>query len=42
MLSYTDKSKLIATTQEVDLGIVKNSPIKIFAESRAAVKKYTN
>lgn len=29
MLSYTDKSKLIATSQETDLGIVTDSSIMI-------------
>lgn len=42
MRSYTDKSKLIATSQETDLGIVTGSPIKIFTECMAAVKKCIN
>lgn len=42
MLSYTDKSKLIASSQETDLGIVKGSSIKIFAECMIADKKYIN
>lgn len=45
MHSYTDKSKLIATSQETDLGIVRGTTIKIFAECMAGAKKcinYTN
>ena len=42
MLSYTDKSKLIATSQETDLGIVTDSPINILTKCKAAVKKCIN
>jgi len=42
MPPYTDKSKLIATSQKADPGIAKDSPIKIFAETTAAVRKCTN
>lgn len=42
MLPYTDKSKLMATSQKTDPGIAKDSPIKIFAETTAAVRKCTN
>lgn len=42
MRSYMDKSKLIATSQETDLSIVIDRPIKIFAECMAAVKKCIN
>ena len=42
MLSYMDKPKLTATSEETDLGIVTDSTIKIFAECVTAVKKCIN
>lgn len=42
MLSYMDKSKLIATSQETDLGIIMDSTVKIFVECMAMVKKCIN
>ena len=37
MPPYTDKSKLIATSQKADPGIAKDSPIKIFAETNSVI-----
>lgn len=42
MLSCTDISELITTSQEADLGIVTDSPIQIFIECMAVVKKCIN
>lgn len=42
MLSCADISELITTSQEADLGIVMDSPIEIFVECMAVVKKCIN
>lgn len=42
MLSGADISELITTSQEAELGIVMDSPIEIFVEYMAVVKKYIN
>jgi hypothetical protein len=41
MCSYTDKSKLIVTSQVTDLGIVRG-PIKIVADCIAVIKSCIN